>query len=155
MDYLFIKWTHILGATLLFGAGLGTAFQMYMAHHSGDVRAIAVAAKNTVLADWLFTLTSGVLQPVTGILLIVHVGWDPFSPWLIVTYSLYALALACWVPVVWLQIRMRDLAVAAAAAGNALPEEYFRRMKWWFALGWPAFIALIAVFWLMVAKPAL
>lgn len=153
MEYLLIKWMHILGATLLFGTGLGTAFHMYTAHRRGNVQGIAIAAQNTVLADWLFTLTSGIVQPITGFILIMLAGWDPLSPWLVTTYILYVLALACWLPVVKLQIRMRDLATRAVAEGNELPEEYYRKMRWWFWLGWPAFIALLGVFWLMVVKP--
>lgn len=153
MEYLVVKWMHILGATLLFGTGLGTAFHMFMAHRRGNVQGIAIATQNTVLADWLFTLTSGIIQPITGFYLIMLAGWDPLSPWLVATYFLYVLALACWLPVVKLQIRMRDLATRAVADGSDLPDEYYRKMRWWFWLGWPAFIALLAVFWLMVAKP--
>jgi uncharacterized membrane protein len=106
-----------------------------------------------VCADWIFTGTSGVVQPASGIALIVLAGWDPWSGWLVATYLLYALAFACWVPVVVLQIRATRLAEQAEAAGAALPEAYHRAMRLWFALGWPAFIALMAVFLLMVGKP--
>lgn len=153
MIYLFVKWLHVLSATVLFGTGLGTAFQMWMAHRRGDVRAIAATARNVVKADWLFTATSGVAQPVTGGVMIWMAGHDSLAPWLAWSYALYALALACWLPVVWLQIRVRNLAEAAVREATPLPAAYHRCMRWWFALGWPAFLSLLAIFWLMVARP--
>lgn len=150
--YSAIKTIHILSATVLFGTGLGTAVHMWLAHLRGDVRAIAVTAKNVVLVDWLFTATAGVVQPVTGVLLIALAGYDPFAPWLVVAYGLYILAFVCWAPVVWLQIRVRDIAGEACANGGVLPAVYFRYMRSWFWLGWPAFISLLVVFYLMVAK---
>lgn len=153
VTYLFVKWLHIVSATVLFGTGLGTAFQMWMAHRRGDPWVIAGTARNVVTADWLFTATSGVLQPVTGGLLVWIAGYDPLAPWLAWSYALYLLALACWLPVVWLQIRVRDLAEAAVRDGAPLPVAYYRCMKWWFVLGWPAFISLLAIFWLMVKRP--
>jgi len=151
--YQALKWTHILSSTVLFGAGMGTAFHMWMAHRRGDSRTIATVATNVVLADWLFTLPAGIVQPVTGLAMVFMAGFSPWESWLVVTYALYLLALGCWVPVVVLQMRARDL--AAAAAGGPLPAAYHRIMQQWFVLGWPAFIALIIVFWLMVAKPTL
>lgn len=151
--YLSLKWLHILSATVLFGTGLGTALHMWLSHLRGDVRAIASTARNVVLVDWLFTATSGVVQLATGIALIVVTGHDPFSTWLLWSYALYALAFACWAPVVWLQIRIRDMAVQAAEAERALPADYFRYMRYWFWLGWPAFIGLLAVFYLMIFRP--
>lgn len=154
-SYLWLKWLHVLSSTVLFGTGLGTAFQMWFAHRRGDPAAIAVVARNVVLADWLFTLPSGIIQPVTGISLILVSGLNPFASWLVATYALYLLAFACWVPVVILQLRARDLAATAARAGLPLPAEYHRDMRLWFALAWPAFIALVAIFLLMVGKPDL
>lgn len=151
--YLLIKWVHILSATVLFGTGLGTAAHLWMTHRSGTVPAIAVAAANTVRADWWFTLTSGIVQPTSGAALIWLGGHDPLAPWLIVAYALYALAGSCWVAVAVLQLRARDLARDATGSGQALPQAYYRIMRIWFGLGWPAFLALIAIFWLMVAKP--
>jgi uncharacterized membrane protein len=111
------------------------------------------AARTTVVADMLFTLTAGIVQPVSGFWLVWTAGHDPLAGWLIVTYALYLLALACWLPVVWLQLRMRDM-LAVQVRGEAFDASRFRRyFRWWFALGWPAFIGLIGVFWLMVAKP--
>lgn len=151
--YLATKWLHIVSATVLFGTGLGTALHMWLVHLRGEPRAIAVTARNVVAVDWAFTATSGVVQLVTGITLIVMRGYDPLSPWLVGSYALFCLAFICWAPVVWLQIRIRDIAEAAVAAGAPLPSDYYRYMRHWFWLGWPAFVALMVVFWLMVAKP--
>lgn len=154
-SYLWMKWLHILSSTVLFGTGIGTAFQMWFAHLRGDVRGIAVVARNVVLADWLFTLPAGILQPVTGLALTVQGGLDPTASWLVATYALYVLAFVCWVPVVVLQIRARDLAARAVALRQPLPPDYYSAMRLWFALGWPAFIALVVIYLLMVAKPNL
>jgi uncharacterized membrane protein len=151
--YLLLKWVHILGATVLFGTGLGTAAHLWLTHRSGSVPAIAVATANTVRADWWFTLTAGLVQPASGAALIWLGGHDPFASWLIGAYALYAIAGACWAVVVALQIRARDLAREAMASGQPLPSGYLKVMRAWYALGWPAFLALIAVFWLMVARP--
>lgn len=148
-----LKSVHILSATVLFGTGLGTALHLWMTHRSGEVAAISVAAANTVRADWWFTLTSGIAQPATGAGLIWLGGHDPFAPWLMATYVLYAVAGSCWIAVARLQIRARDLAREAVLANQPLPPAYFRLMRAWYALGWPAFLALIAVLWLMVATP--
>lgn len=150
--YPWVLWLHVLGAVILFGTGLGTAFHMWMTHLRGDLAAIATTARNVVFADWLFTATAGVLQPLTGMTLIYLGGFDPVAPWLLISYALYLLALGCWLPVVWLQLRVRDMAIAAMARKEPLPERYYRYMRYWFMLGWPAFIALLVVFWLMVAK---
>jgi uncharacterized membrane protein len=108
-----------------------------------------------IRADWIFTGTSGIAQPVTGLLLAHLAGFPLTTSWLVAAYGLYALAFACWAPVVWLQIKAQRLAQEAAEAGETLGEDYRRTMRAWFALGWPAFLGLTAVFWLMIAKPAL
>jgi uncharacterized membrane protein len=151
--YLAVKWIHILSSTVLFGTGLGTALHMVLAQRSGNVQAIAVVARNVVRADWLCTLPSGIIQPLSGAALVHLAGWDPWAPWLRISYGLYLLAAACWIVVVFLQRRLRDLAAAAARAGTALPPSYRRLYAIWFVLGWPAFIGLVAVFGLMVLKP--
>ena len=151
--YFTLKWVHILSSTVLFGTGLGTAFHMWFAHLRGDVATVAVVAGNVVLADWLFTMTAGIVQPVTGVLLALEAGHDLAASWLVVTYFLYILAAFCWFPVVRLQIQVRDNARESAANGTALPAAYYRSMRIWFMLGWPAFLALIGIFYLMVAKP--
>jgi len=153
--YFALKWVHILSSTVLFGTGLGTAFHMWFAHLRGDVATVAVVTGNVVLADWLFTMTAGIVQPVTGVLLAVEAGHDLTASWLVVTYMLYVLAALCWFPVVLLQIRVRDIARQSAAEGSTLPAGYRRYMRIWFALGWPAFLSLIGIFYLMVAKPDL
>jgi len=153
--YFVLKWVHIVSSTVLFGFGAGTAYYFWMAHLSREARTIATVGSMVVTADWIFTGTSGIVQPVSGLLLAVSAGYDLGASWLVATYILYAIAFACWAPVVWLQIRARDLASAAAAAQVELPLEYFRVMRLWFALGWPAFIGLAGTFWLMVAKPDL
>lgn len=153
MDYLIVKWLHILSSTFLFGTGIGSAFYMLFTSLSRDVRAIAVVSRHVVLADWIFTATTGVIQPLTGAYLIHLAGFPWQSTWIMWSLTLYLLAGACWLPVVWMQIKMRDMAQAAAREGTALPALYWRYLRMWVALGIPAFLALVAVFWLMVAKP--
>lgn len=152
--YEIAKWLHILSSTILFGTGLGTAFQMVMAMRTGRVETVHSVASAVVLADWLFTTPAGLIQPATGAWMIALAGWPPAAPWLLAAYALYILAFACWAPVVLLQIRIRDLAAQALAAGTPLPGEARRLYRLWLALGWPAFLALVAVFWLMVTKPS-
>lgn len=154
MDLYFLaKWLHILSSTVLFGTGIGTAFQMVMAIRTRRAETVASVASAVVLADWVFTTPAGLIQPATGLWLIHLTGHPWNAPWLMATYALYVLAFLCWVPVVWLQYRIRDLARAAHAAGAPLPDAAIRLWRIWFALGWPAFTALVAVFWLMVSKP--
>lgn len=152
---VWIKWVHVLSTILLLGTGLGTAFHMWMAHISGEVRAIAVVARNVVLADWLFTTVAGIVQPITGLGLIFQRGWSPFESWLIVSYALYAVAAACWIPVVVLQIRVRDLTERAVIRNQPLPPEYAIAMRQWFWLGVPAFLSMAAIVFLMIGKPRL
>jgi uncharacterized membrane protein len=148
-----VKTVHILSATVLFGTGLGTAWFMWRADRSGDVATIAATARNVVLADWLFTTPAVIVQPLSGFWLIHLVDYSPTEPWLLWTYGLYALAAACWVPVVRLQIRMRDLAATARGAAALLPADYRRLARIWFLLGWPAFLSVIGIVYLMVARP--
>lgn len=153
MEYLTVKWLHILSSTFLFGTGIGSAFYMLFTSISRDVRAIAVVSRHVVLADWIFTASTGVIQPLTGIYLIYLAGFPWTSTWIMWSIALYLLAGACWLPVVWIQYRMRDMAQAAASANTDLPPQYWRYLRIWVALGIPAFFALVIVFWLMVAKP--
>ena len=153
MDYVVVKWLHILSSTFLFGTGIGSAWYMLFANVSRDVRAIAVVAKYVVVADWLFTATTAVLQPLTGFYMIHLAGYPLHSKWIMWSLVLYVIAGACWLPVVWLQIRMRDMAAEAARAGGELPPLYWRYFRIWVTLVVPAFIAFVAIFWLMVAKP--
>ena len=153
--YPLLKLVHIVSATVLFGTGLGTAFQMWSVQRSGDVRAIAAVARQVVWADTLFTTPAVIVQPATGFALVWLTGIDPFSSWLVAAYALYVLTGLCWLPVVFIQLRLRDLAAAAARDGTGLDARYDRLWRVWFALGWPAFAAVLVIFWLMVAKPDL
>lgn len=154
MEYLVVKWLHVLSSTLLFGTGLGTAWYMFFASRSRDARAAAVVLRHGVVADWLFTATTVVFQPLSGLYLL-HLAQIPLtSTWIVWSFVLYFVAGACWLPVVWLQMRMRDLAQSAARDGRPLPPLYFTYLRIWTVLGFPAFIGLVIVFWLMVAKPA-
>lgn len=153
--YLIVKWVHIISSTILFGFGAGTAWYFWNAHLSRDPAIIAKVGRMVVRADWIFTGTSGLVQPATGIWMAHLAGYSLFEPWLMATYGLYSLAFLCWAPVVWLQIKAQRLAETACETKTPLGPDYFGTMRIWFALGWPAFLSLLAVFWLMVAKPAL
>ena len=153
MEYLIIKWLHIVSSTLLFGTGIGSAFYMLFSSLSRDVRAIAVVSRHVVRADWLFTATTVVFQPLSGFYMIHLAGYPLTSAWIVWSIALYLVAGACWLPVVWLQMRMRDMAQASARDNLALPALYWRYLRIWTALGIPAFVALVIVFYLMTAKP--
>jgi uncharacterized membrane protein len=154
MDYVTVKWLHILSSTLLFGTGIGSAYYMLMASLTREPRAVAVVVRHVVLADWLFTTTTIVFQPLSGWYLAHLAGFPLTTPWLFWSLVLYVVAGACWLPVVWLQLRMRDMARQAVQDGQPLPERYHRFLRAWVALGIPAFVALVITFYLMVAKPA-
>ena len=151
--YLLLKTLHILSSTLLFGTGLGSAYYALRAWLSGDVRVIAVTFRHLVTADWLFIATTAVFQPLSGLGLVHLAGWPLNQAWLLWSIGLYVFAGLCWLPVVWLQIRLRDMAQAADQNGEPLPSLARRYMSIWFVLGWRAFIAFMAIFYLMVAKP--
>ena len=153
--YLLLKWVHILSSTVLFGFGAGTAWYFWSAHRTGDPRTIASVGRMVVKADWIFTGTSGLLQPLSGVLLVQALGYSLTELWLLLTYALYLLAFACWAPVVALQIKAQRLAEGAARASLPLCENYHRTMRIWFVLGWPAFLSLTLIYWLMVSRPPL
>jgi uncharacterized membrane protein len=153
MTYLALKFLHVIGAAVLLGTGAGIAFFMLMAHLGGKPAVIAGVARIVVVADFVFTATAVVLQPVTGVLLVREVGYSYSDAWIFWSIVLYLVTGAFWLPVVWMQLRMRDLAVAAVAAGQGLPRSYHRLFWWWFAFGFPAFAAVVAIFWLMIARP--
>jgi uncharacterized membrane protein len=155
MTYLVVKWLHILSSTVLFGTGLGSAFYMFVTSRTRDVPVIAVVVRYVVIADWAFTTPAVILQPVTGLWLVHLAGFELASPWLILSIGLYLLAGAAWLPVVWMQIRMREMAATAVRDRTVLPATYWRYLNAWVALGAVAFSALVVVFYLMVAKPAL
>lgn len=153
--YLWWKTLHIISSVLLVGTGFGTAFYLFMANRMGNVAAIATVAKLVAKADWWFTTPAVIIQPISGIMMAQIVGWSLFStPWLVAALILYALAGICWLPVVWLQLKMRDIAVACAANGQELPPLYWRYARYWELLGYPAFTAMVVVFALMVFKPS-
>ncbi|MEJ2792976.1 DUF2269 domain-containing protein [Iodobacter sp. LRB] len=154
MDYyLTFKLLHILSATLMFGTGLGTAFYMFVTNRSGNVQAISVVTRWVAKADWWFTTPSVIFQPISGLLMAHWLGYPLTANWLWISMSLYALTGACWLPVVWIQLKMRDMAQIAARENTELPAKYWRYERIWTALGFPAFISLIVVYWLMVNKP--
>jgi uncharacterized membrane protein len=149
-----LKVAHILGATVLLGTGAGIAFFMLMAHRTGDAKLIAHTAGVVVIADALFTATAVVLQPLTGAALAYLSGRSLLERWIAASLVLYVVTGAFWLPVVWMQLRMRDLARAAVAAGAPLPQEYHRLWRLWFACGFPAFAAVVAIVWLMTVQPS-
>ena len=154
MLYFVLKFVHVIGAAVLLGTGAGIAFFMLLAHRDGLPQVVAGVARIVVIADFLFTATAVVAQPVTGVWLALHVGYPLTEGWLLVSVFLYLLTGAFWLPVVWMQMRMRDLAAAATRAGEALPADYHRLFGLWFAFGFPAFAAVLAIFWLMIQRPS-
>ena len=149
-----LRWLHVIGAAVLLGTGAGIAFFMLMAHRTGDATVIAHVAGTVVVADFLFTATAVVFQPVTGALLAQAVGWPLTTRWIAISLALYVATGLCWLPVVWIQWRMRDLARASAAAGESLPPLYRRLFRTWVLLGLPAFTFVLVILWLMVTRPA-
>ncbi len=154
-EYFLLKFLHVIGSTVLIGTGAGIAFFMLMAHRTGEAATVAAVARIVVIADWLFTATAVVVQPITGALLSWTTGYSLFDGWIAASLILYLVIGAFWLPVVWMQTRMRDLARAAASAGEPLPPAYHRLFRLWFAFGFPAFAAILAIVWLMIAKPDL
>jgi uncharacterized membrane protein len=150
-----LRWVHVIGAAVLLGTGAGIAFFMLMAHRTGDAKIIAHTAATVVIADWLFTASAVVLQPVSGLLLAHVLGWDLLEGWIVVSLVLYVVTGAFWLPVVWIQIRLRDIAREANQQASALPAEYYRLFGVWFACGIPAFAAVLGIFWLMLIRPDL
>lgn len=151
--YLWLKFIHIVSSTILFGTGIGTACNLFLAHRTRDVYIIATTARYVVLADWIFTGTSGFIQPITGFWMVYLAGYSLTSLWILGSIVGYLIAAFCWFPVVYLQIKMRDFAVAAHQNNTSLSPTYFRYFRYWFCLGWPAFISLLVVFYLMTNKP--
>ena len=151
--YFFLKWLHVIGATVLLGTGAGIAFFMLRAHQTRDPKVVAVVASMVVLADYLFTLSAVIVQPITGVALALVAGYPLTSGWIVASMALYLFTGGFWVPVVVMQKKMRDIAKIAARDGTALPEEYFRLYRRWFAFGFPAFFAVLTIFWLMIARP--
>jgi uncharacterized membrane protein len=155
VTYLVLKYVHVIGAVVLLGTGTGIAFFMLMAHLSKDAAFIARTASVVVLADKLFTATAVIVQPATGYLLVGSLGMSLGEPWIVASLILYGVAGAVWLPVVAIQMKMRDIADAAVAAGTPLPADYHRLFRLWFVLGIPGFGSVLLIIWLMIAKPAL
>jgi len=154
MDHFGLKFLHVIGASVLLGTGAGIAFFMLLAHRQGNPGVIAGVARIVVIADFVFTATAVVAQPVTGVLLVLQAGYALTEGWIVLSILLYLVTGAFWLPVVWMQMRMRDLAIEAVRTGSELSAEYHRLFRLWFAFGFPAFAAVLAIFWLMIAKPS-
>lgn len=154
MTYLVLKYLHIIGVAVILGTGIGIAFFMLMAHRSGDAIFIARTAAIVVVADFIFTATAVIAQPVTGYFLLRETGIPVAADWVMASLALYVIAGLSWVPVVWIQARMRNLAAEAAASGAALPESYHTLFRVWFAFGIPGFSSVMLIIWLMIAKPS-
>jgi uncharacterized membrane protein len=154
MLYFLLKFAHVIGAAVLLGTGAGIAFFMLLAHRDGRPVVVAGVARIVVIADFLFTATAVVAQPVTGVWLALHVGYPLTEGWILLSVFLYLLTGAFWLPVVRMQMRMRDLAIGAVSGGTTLPDDYHRLFRLWFAFGFPAFAAVLAIFWLMIQRPS-
>lgn len=148
-----LRWLHVVGATVLLGTGAGIAFFMVMASRTGEPRLVAHVAGSVVVADLIFTASAVVLQPVTGLALAALIGWPLSEGWIVVSLVLYAVTGAFWLPVVWIQLRLRAFADEAARSGAPLPAAYHRLYAIWLACGVPAFLAVLAILWLMTARP--
>ena len=153
LGYNIVKWFHIVSAIVFFATGLGTALRMWFSHRGGNVQAIAATAGRVVRIDWAITATSGLALALTGAALVWMAGFSPGAPWLVASYILSGIVLFCWTIATRLRMRLRDIATVAAKGGEALPERYYRYMRWWFQLSWPVLIALLVIFYLMVAQP--
>jgi uncharacterized membrane protein len=151
--YLALKCLHILSSTVLFGTGAGIAFFLVRARRSGDSRIIAAVSRDVVRADLIFTAPAVVVQPISGSVLAVMAGLPLSAPWVVWSAGLYVVVGCCWLRVVWLQIRLRDLASESASGAAPLPPQFERYYRRWFWLGWPAFLGVLVIFYLMVAKP--
>jgi uncharacterized membrane protein len=150
-----LKYLHVIGATVLLGTGAGIAFFMLMAHLRGAPEVVADVARIVVIADFVFTATAVVAQPVTGVWLAKEMGWSLTEGWIVLSMALYIVTGMFWLPVVWMQMRMRDLAADAAARGAVLPAAYHRLFWLWFSFGFPAFAAVLGILWLMIVRPAI
>ncbi len=155
MDYLLLKYIHILSATILFGTGIGTAFFMWMAYLSRNNTTLALTTKHVILADWFFTTPSVILQPVTGFWLMLTLHYPFNSLWFALTMGLYVLAGVCWVIVVFIQYKLHQMAKSIAQSNAVMPERYHNLMYWWFSLGVIAFGSIMVIYWLMISKAGL
>ncbi len=150
-----LRWLHIVGATVLLGTGAGIAFFMLMAQRTGRAELVAHVAGTVVIADALFTATAVLVQPITGFLLAREIGWPLSQGWILLSLLLYVVTGLFWLPVVWIQLRIRDLARLAERESAPLPDEEKRLFRIWFFCGFPAFASVLAIVWLMVTRPDL
>ena len=154
MDWLLlVRWLHVIGACVLLGTGAGIAFFMLMAHRTGKAAIIAHTASVVVMADGIFTATAVIAQPVTGIILVSLVGWSFAEGWIVLSLLLYVFVGLFWLPVVWIQLKLRDIARHAVSDNTDLPADYQRLFRIWFACGFPAFFGVLAILWLMLSRP--
>lgn len=151
--YEWLKWLHILSSVVMVGTGFGSAFYLFMANRSGNLQAQWVVSRLVVKADWWFTTPSVIIQPLSGLAMTHLAGWPLSATWLQWTYLLYALAALCWLPVLWLQLRMHDMLQHAVSSSTPLPATYWRYARMWEWLGYPTFTAMVVIYWMMVAKP--
>ncbi|WFU50754.1 DUF2269 family protein [Sinorhizobium terangae] len=155
MLYFLLKYLHLIGASVLLGTGAGIAFFMLLAHRTGRAEVIAAVARIVVVADFLFTATAVIVQPITGVALAWHVGYALTEGWILLSLLLYVVTGAFWLPVVRMQMQMRRLAETAHKGNEPLPKRYHQLFRLWFAFGFPAFGAVLAIFWLMITRPAI
>ena len=154
MDFYYaLKTLHIVSSTILFGTGIGIAFFMLRSLYTDNIHEKIYATKNTVQADYYFTLPAGIVQPLSGFALVYLSGINVTSTWLTASFIVYIIAGLCWLPVVWIQIQLRNMCIDSLNTGSELPKRYYTLFKVWFFLGWPAFVGLIVIFYLMVTKP--
>ncbi|MBM2830914.1 MAG: hypothetical protein HW411_1704 [Gammaproteobacteria bacterium] len=151
-SYLILKLVHILCAVVVAGTGVGIAFFMFMVNRTRNIEAIAVTTRHVVLADWLFTLPAVILQFITGLLLMLKLGYSFTSTWFLMVLTLFIFIGICWIPVLFIQVRLRELAALSVNTG-ILDAGFTQLMKLWTRLGIPAFSAILIIFWLMVVKP--
>lgn len=151
-NYLLLKYVHILSATVLFGTGIGIAFFMLMAALSKKVEVILHTSRLVILADWIFTAPAVVVQFISGALLMKRLQYSFSAPWFYSVFCLFVFIGCCWIPVVYIQYRLRKLAQDAQQTG-VLNASFHRAMRWWIALGIPAFAGILIMFWLMIFKP--
>ncbi|MFD2206385.1 DUF2269 family protein [Kiloniella antarctica] len=154
MEYLLLKWIHIISSTILFGTGIGSAFYMFMANRNKDLRVMYFTIRHVVIADWFFTTPSVIIQLLSGLCLVHLGGYDLTDTWIYWGLGLYFFAGICWLPVIWLQIKMRSIIKRCLEEGGELPQQYWRMNMYWIVLGSLAFPAIIFVFYLMVYKPS-
>lgn len=153
-SYLILKYIHVLSGAVLLGTGIGIAYFLLTAHLSRNLEAMRVVARHVILADWIFTATAVVVQPVSGVLMMLERGWSFTSSWFIATVALYVVVGLCWIPVVVLQYRMSRM-LREAANHAALGADYYCAFRLWVMLGIPAFALVLALYAVMIFKPGL